>query len=348
MIVCTRCSNENQDHYKFCLVCGAPLPKADESPVKSTTDAPAAEGEANGGSSGTDRPSSGNGKGDAEGLASTQMGSSQGKVEATAGDPSQTATGASADRVPCPSCGTENPGHFRFCGNCGLSLNEEENKASPSAGARASLVLIRPDGTEGQTIGLEDGDTVLGRDSASTSSGESLSDDLFLSPKHAKFSLSEGELTVTDQNSLNGVYVRIDAKVPYEIDDKTVFRIGQEVLRYEAFQNLGGVVQGTKVLGSPSKDYVGRVALVISPDTVGNAYCVPKDGLHFGRERGEVVFPDDGYVSGLHCRVYVENDSVFLMDEGSSNGTFLKIRGSHKLRPGDLLLMGQQLFRVQF
>ena len=27
MIVCPRCSKENQDHYKFCLGCGAELPR---------------------------------------------------------------------------------------------------------------------------------------------------------------------------------------------------------------------------------------------------------------------------------------------------------------------------------
>ena len=33
MIVCPRCSKENQDHYKFCLGCGAELPR-DAAPKK--------------------------------------------------------------------------------------------------------------------------------------------------------------------------------------------------------------------------------------------------------------------------------------------------------------------------
>ena len=32
MIVCPRCSKENQDHYKFCLGCGAELPRDAEQP----------------------------------------------------------------------------------------------------------------------------------------------------------------------------------------------------------------------------------------------------------------------------------------------------------------------------
>ncbi len=37
---------------------------------------------------------------------------------------------------------------------------------------------------------------------------------------------------------------------------------------------------------------------------------------------------------------------MYLNDVGSSNGTFVRLRGDHVLQPGDVLLMGQQLFRV--
>ena len=32
MIVCSRCSKDNQDHYKFCLGCGAELPRESSKP----------------------------------------------------------------------------------------------------------------------------------------------------------------------------------------------------------------------------------------------------------------------------------------------------------------------------
>jgi len=33
-------------------------------------------------------------------------------------------------------------------------------------------------------------------------------------------------------------------------------------------------------------------------------------------------------------------------DVGSSNGTYLRLRGDRALKLGDLLLIGQQLFRI--
>jgi pSer/pThr/pTyr-binding forkhead associated (FHA) protein len=36
-----------------------------------------------------------------------------------------------------------------------------------------------------------------------------------------------------------------------------------------------------------------------------------------------------------------------LTDLGSSNGTFLRLRGDRKLESGDILRMGDQLFRFE-
>ncbi|HLM72495.1 MAG TPA: FHA domain-containing protein, partial [Polyangiaceae bacterium] len=78
----------------------------------------------------------------------------------------------------------------------------------------------------------------------------------------------------------------------------------------------------------------------------GNAFPVPEMGLHLGRERGDVLFPEDGYVSGLHCRIAWQNNQLFLTDLGSSNGTFIRLSKEADVQTGDILLMGQQLFRV--
>jgi pSer/pThr/pTyr-binding forkhead associated (FHA) protein len=68
--------------------------------------------------------------------------------------------------------------------------------------------------------------------------------------------------------------------------------------------------------------------------------------VHIGRERGHVLFPEDGYVSGLHCSITKTGDSIVLTDLGSSNGSFLRLLAEREVQDGDVLLMGQQLFRV--
>lgn len=203
-------------------------------------------------------------------------------------------------------------------------------------------MLIRPDGTEGETIRV-DASTVVGR-----ASMPQFAADQYLSPRHATFQFGPDGARVRDENSLNGIYLRIEREVPIELDDGSVFRIGQEIIRFERLPPAQPGADGVEVMGSPREGLVGRICLVIGRETHGNCYSIPADGLHLGRERGDILFPDDGYVSGLHARIHSEGGKVFLTDVGSSNGTFIRIRGEASVPSGSMLLMGQQLFRLEY
>jgi pSer/pThr/pTyr-binding forkhead associated (FHA) protein len=65
-----------------------------------------------------------------------------------------------------------------------------------------------------------------------------------------------------------------------------------------------------------------------------------------GRGGGDVSFPQDGYVSSRHCLVTVTEGQIGVKDLGSANGTFVKINGSASVAAGDLLLVGEQILRV--
>jgi pSer/pThr/pTyr-binding forkhead associated (FHA) protein len=203
------------------------------------------------------------------------------------------------------------------------------------------LTALRADGSDAGNFQLPGGATTIGRDLGGIFGGDS-----YLSPKHATFTVAPGKITVRDETSLNGVYVRIPRDTPFELRPGDVFRIGQEIIRFERLAVPAPSPDGVERLGSPSEGIVGRLALVTGRETTGNAFTVPAHGVHLGRERGDVLFPEDGYVSGLHCRVAPEAGRIFLTDLGSSNGTYLRITEEREVRSGDILLMGQQLFRV--
>jgi pSer/pThr/pTyr-binding forkhead associated (FHA) protein len=241
------------------------------------------------------------------------------------------------------------PPDFKFCGTCGHRMSPAAAAPSPvspapqaSAEPSGKLVLINPDGSEGAAFPLQDGATQIGRNT-----GRLFAGDAYLSPVHATFSRNADGFSVRDEQSLNGVYVKIGRDRPVRLSDGDVFRIGQEILRFEAI-SASHAADGVELMGSPNPGYLGRIGLVVGRDTIGNAYPVPPDGMHIGRERGDVVFPEDGYVSGLHCRIHHDGSAVVLTDVGSSNGTFLRVRGERRLANGELLLMGQQLFRINY
>lgn len=208
-----------------------------------------------------------------------------------------------------------------------------------------TLTALRADGSEAGSYRMPDAPTVtLGRDTGSIFAGDS-----YLSPRHATFTRKGTQLSIKDEGSLNGVYLKLKPNDPWPLDYGDVFRIGQEIIRFEALKGQGPSPDGVERFGSPARGYIGRLALVIGRDTSGNAFPVPERGVHCGRERGDILFSEDGYVSGLHCRIAKASDGrVHLTDVGSSNGTFIRLRSERALTSGDVLLMGQQLFRVDY
>jgi pSer/pThr/pTyr-binding forkhead associated (FHA) protein len=217
--------------------------------------------------------------------------------------------------------------------------------AAAAAGPAVQLTALRADGSEAGTFRLPDGPTfTVGRDTGSIFAGDS-----YLSPRHATFTRRGGQISIKDEGALNGVYLKLKPNEPHLLEFGDVFRIGQEIIRFEELRGQGRSADGVERFGSPAKGYIGRLALVIGRDTTGNAFPIPERGVHCGRERGDILFSEDGYVSGLHCRVARAQDGrVYLTDVGSSNGTFARLRSERTLAPGDVLLMGQQLFRVDF
>jgi pSer/pThr/pTyr-binding forkhead associated (FHA) protein len=265
------------------------------------------------------------------------------------------------ETAPCSHCGAEVPENFRFCHVCGHDLHAgasdgasadlpAERVSAPAVAetplpvtARAQLILIQPDGSEGEAFSLSARGSLIGR-----STGGIFANDAYLSPEHAEFRFESDQLVVRDMESLNGVYIRIEPEVPIELFDGSIFRVGQEILRFEAPFAPDPAPDGTQHMGSPHRGYLGRISLLIGRQTTGNSYPIPPEGIHLGRERGDIVFPEDGYVSGLHCRVHSEVGHVFLTDLGSSNGTFVRVLNESYVPPSTFVLMGQQLFRADY
>lgn len=358
MITCPKCSKDNQDHYKFCLGCGAELPR-DAAPKPFSPQTPPQGVKAGAAAAAAAAPAPA-----AFGMGATAAASPQARVApapapapvaAPAAMPVPAAPVSAASggaTVVCPQCGHANQTGHVFCGSCGFRLGGAAARpaaapapvadGAPAAGASViALTALRADGSEAGTFQLPGATVTVGRETGGIFAGDS-----YLSPRHATFrSGGPGRASVKDEASLNGVYKKLTRDVPVEIKPNEVFRIGQEIIRFEPLGGDRASPDGVERLGAPSKGYVGRIALVIGRDETGNAFPIPESGVHLGRERGDILFPEDGYVSGLHCRLSWDGSRLFLTDLGSSNGTFVRV-GETDLRSGDVLLMGQQLFRV--
>jgi pSer/pThr/pTyr-binding forkhead associated (FHA) protein len=387
VITCAKCGKENQDHYKFCLGCGAELPreggaskafspKTPPQGIKAAAAAPPPAAPPNFApppaapnfaappaapafqAPAPPRPAAG-----APAPAPMPQPPAPNFQPPPMAAPVVQQAPAPAPAAPpltavwsCPTCGHQNPASNKFCASCGTPAAKAASippaggapvaaaAAAVPAGAvmsRVSLTALRADGSDAGTYQLPEGTLVVGRDLGGIFGGDS-----YLSPKHATFKVAGGRVTVRDERSLNGVYIKLQRDAPTELRPGDVFRIGQEIIRFEKLQPPPPSPDGVERLGSPSDGIIGRLALVTGRETTGNAFTIPAHGIHMGRERGDILFPEDGYVSGLHCRVAPDAGRIFLTDLGSSNGTYLRFGDEREVKTGDVLLMGQQLFRV--
>ena len=91
-----------------------------------------------------------------------------------------------------------------------------------------------------------------------------------------------------------------------------------------------------------------QYTVIVGRDVDGSAFPLFGEAIVLGRERGDILFPEDGYVSGTHARIALRDEHVFLTDLGSSNGTFLRLRHERTVPAGSYMLMGQQLFRLEY
>jgi pSer/pThr/pTyr-binding forkhead associated (FHA) protein len=203
--------------------------------------------------------------------------------------------------------------------------------------------MIQPDGSEGASIPIPTDGVVIGR-----SKGEPFSEDYFLSPDHARFAFGGDALVVEDLGCLNGVFVRLVPEHAYDLNPGDMIRIGQEVIQFDLLPDRSRTKDGTEHMGSPRKDAWGRITLVVGKDSMGNSFLLEGDEILLGRERGHIIFPEDGYVSGLHLKITRSGGTYRVVDVGSSNGTYLRVAGTSQLQSGDYVLMGQFLYRTEF
>ena len=322
MTTCTQCGKENERHYKFCLGCGSELPSSATMPTPTT-----------------------------RGWLDEDPGAAPAPAAAAVADhssvPGEAAahdTAPSASPRACPTCGMVVPVAFTFCGQCGARMDAPAitlRDIATTGISQGQLTLIRADGTEGGTHSLQLGDNLIGR-----GHGPLFDADGYLSPRHAQLRLDSTGALVTDTDSLNGVFLRLTEEE--EIYDGDLFRVGQELLRFDLLPPAEPLDDGTHIMGSPPGNAWGRLVLIVARDQDGSAFPVSGDSVVLGRERGDILFPEDGYVSGTHARLSLRNGRHYLADLNSSNGSFLRLRGARQVPSGGLLLMGQQLFRVAY
>ncbi|HEY6460078.1 MAG TPA: FHA domain-containing protein [Polyangiaceae bacterium] len=89
-----------------------------------------------------------------------------------------------------------------------------------------------------------------------------------------------------------------------------------------------------------------KLILIRGEGVEGLSYQLNAEQHVVGRN-GQLVFPDDPFVSPRHANLFYRGGKLVVRDEGSLNGVFWRVRGSVDVGAGDHFLAGEQLFRIE-
>ena len=275
------------------------------------------------------------------------------------------------EQKQCPKCASLNAPTFKFCARCGTPLSAAAappkvagwpaanpavtaTKAAPprpavASGApnaaparpRARISAIARDGSRSADYVLTRPETRVG--SAVDDAEVKLDKDPYVAPAHALFKFEGDQLTIRDLGTQNGVFLWLRER---ELESGAELRIGRQRLRVEWIPEEAGAAAEQPLWGSPDPGYVARAVQLLEGGGEGDVFPLKTGENLVGRGSGDVTFPQDGYVSSRHCVLTVGDGHIAVKDLGSANGTFAKINGTVPVSNGDLLLVGEQILRV--
>ena len=210
------------------------------------------------------------------------------------------------------------------------------------------LVMLAQDGTTQRVIPLSEERMDIGR----TEGEIILPDDMFLADRHARFVGRDGARAIHDLGSLNGIYLRIRGSA--SLRDGDFFLVGLQLLKFDVDSSDSGIlapvrIAGCSLFGSSTSPRYARLSERSSDGVPRSVFVIGRDETILGREVGDIVFSGDPFMSRRHAALNRDpTDGTFtLRDLGSSNGTFIRVRGKVELESGDHLRIGQHLFRFE-
>jgi len=267
----------------------------------------------------------------------------------------------------CPNCGTEMPAApspgFDVETRVGPRPAVSDGRVTPSPSAkvgrstlffggvvqssRAKLTLIRGDGEDGVSFTLAGQEHHAGRGDCPIS----FPDDPFLSPTHANFLYrangTTNDLVVRDEDSLNGVFVRISGTA--ELASGSTVLVGEQVLTVQlaAVPEDAPDADGTYFSASMPRPAAFEVKQSLRGGATGGVFRVRGESVVLGREGNDINFPEDPFISERHAELRIVDGVLSVTDLQSRNGTFVRVNGERVLRHGDYVFLGQQLLRVE-
>ena len=267
---------------------------------------------------------------------------------------SPTPAAVSRRRAMCPTCGNAVPAEFTFCGQCGSQARRRRARRRHRADAHRGRTVGRrrrpraarphpPRRHRGRRASAQ-----RGRERHRSRHRRALRRrQLPLAASRRHSCSTPPAACVRDDGSLNGVFMKLTRRGAHRSTATSSASARSSCASTSSPRRSRSTTASTSWARPPG--LLGRHRAHHRPRPGRQRVPAPRaKASHLGRERGDVLFPEDGYVSGLHAAWSCATNGSSSTDLNSSNGTFIRVRGERVVKPGSAILMGQQLFRISY
>jgi pSer/pThr/pTyr-binding forkhead associated (FHA) protein len=246
--------------------------------------------------------------------------------------------------IACGQCDTYSPMSTPSCPACGHDLSLFAGK---SASSSSSNKKVNPSGTKlakmsmGPPVGSRPAPDDRSQAPSSAPSGVHTKVDSDVPPHISEGSLVESPYAHLSQEELMEQarnYVCKTCSTPVPQGHKFCGRCGESVPP----EILGARTLFFSDMQNPAK---AKLILIRGEGMDGLSFHLKAEQHVVGRN-GQLVFPDDPFISPKHANFFYRDGRLVVRDEGSLNGVYLRVRGTIELVPGDQFLAGEQLFRL--
>lgn len=106
------------------------------------------------------------------------------------------------------------------------------------------------------------------------------------------------------------------------------------------------VGRSTLYFGGAAQAARAKLTLIRGDGEDGVSFTLAGTDHLAGRGECPISFPDDPFLSPIHCNFRYAKNQLIVRDEGSLNGVFVRISGTVRIEPGSTVLVGEQVLCV--
>ena len=130
---------------------------------------------------------------------------------------------------------------------------------------------------------------------------------------------------------------RVIAPMDFDVETRVQPRPADNVAKPgRSTQFFGGALQAARA----------KLTLIRGDGEDGASFTLAGTDHPAGRGACAISFPDDPYLSPTHANFRYISGSLFVRDEGSLNGVYVRISGTVKVDHGTTVLIGEQVLSV--